>query len=79
MTRDFETFEFNTIVSGLMELLNEMARARQEGSAGTPAWDEAVDIYLRMLAPVAPHITEELWSAVGQALFDPYPALAGGG
>jgi leucyl-tRNA synthetase len=50
VTHDFETFEFNTIVSGLMELLNEMAKARQAGAAGTPAWNEAVDIYLRMLA-----------------------------
>jgi leucyl-tRNA synthetase len=62
VTHDFEVFEFNTIVSGLMELLNEMYRARDKGAAGTPEWDEAVDIYLKMLAPVAPHIAEELWA-----------------
>ena len=39
VTHDFETFEFNTIVSGLMELLNEMYKAREQGAAGTPAWD----------------------------------------
>jgi len=66
VTRDFENFEFNTIVSGLMELYNEMAKARQQGAAGTPAWQEAVDIYLRMLAPVAPHISEELWERLGK-------------
>jgi len=61
VTRDFENFEFNTIISSLMELLNEMSRAAQHGAAGAPEWDEAVDIYLRLMAPVAPHITEEIW------------------
>jgi len=49
-----------------MELLNEMTRAKQQGAWGTPAWDEAVDIYVRMLAPVAPHISEELWARLGK-------------
>jgi leucyl-tRNA synthetase len=66
VTRDFEKFEFNTIVSSLMELLNEMYKARDLGARGTPEWDEALDIYLRMLAPVAPHIAEELWTRLGK-------------
>jgi leucyl-tRNA synthetase len=61
VTRDFENFEFNTIVSSLMELLNFMVDAKEKGVVGTPAWDEALDIYLRMMAPVTPHIAEELW------------------
>ncbi|MEN6408698.1 MAG: leucine--tRNA ligase [Anaerolineaceae bacterium] len=65
VTRDFEEFQFNTIVSGLMELMNEMARVKP-ALAGTPTWDEALGIYLRMLAPVAPHITEELWASLGK-------------
>ena len=66
ITHDFETFEFNTIVSGLMELLNEMYKARDRGAAGTREWSEAQDIYLRMMAPVAPHIAEELWEKLGR-------------
>jgi len=66
VTRDFKEFEFNTIVSSLMELLNEMSKAKQAGLWGSPAWDEAVDIYLRMLAPVCPHISEELWARLGK-------------
>jgi leucyl-tRNA synthetase len=62
VTRDFESFEFNTIISSLMELMNEMYKAREAGAAGTPEWEEATDIYLKMLAPVAPHIAEELWT-----------------
>lgn len=64
VTRDFENFEFNTIISSLMELLNFMYQAREQGAFGTAAWDEAVDIYLRMMAPVTPHIAEELWVEV---------------
>jgi leucyl-tRNA synthetase len=64
ITHDFENFEFNTIVSSLMELLNFMYQARERGAYGTEAWDEAVDIYLRMMAPVTPHIAEELWTEV---------------
>jgi leucyl-tRNA synthetase len=66
ITHDFETFEFNTIVSGLMELLNEMYKARDKGAAGTPEWAEAVEIYLMMMAPVTPHIAEELWALDGK-------------
>jgi leucyl-tRNA synthetase len=61
VTHDFENFEFNTIVSSLMELLNYMYQVREKGAYGTEAWNEAVDIYIKMLAPVAPHIAEELW------------------
>lgn len=64
VTNDFETFEFNTIVSSLMELLNFMYLARDKSAFGTAAWDEAVDIYLKIMAPVTPHVAEELWVEV---------------
>jgi leucyl-tRNA synthetase len=66
VTRDYEVLEFNTIISSLMELMNEMSRAKQQGAWYSPAWEEAVDIYLKMLAPLAPHISEELWERLGQ-------------
>lgn len=65
VTHDFMSFEFNTIISSMMELLNELYTARESGAQGTPEWKEAHDIYLRMLAPVAPHISEELWALAG--------------
>jgi leucyl-tRNA synthetase len=48
-----------------MELINEMASAKAAGAFGTEAWQEAESIYLRMLAPVAPHIAEEIWAQTG--------------
>jgi leucyl-tRNA synthetase len=64
VTRDFENFEFNTIVSSLMSLLNDLYKAREAGAAGSAEWEEALDIYVRMMAPVTPHIAEELWTNV---------------
>lgn len=66
VTRNFEQFEFNTIVSSLMELLNEMYKVREAGAAGSDEWKEAQEIYIKMMAPVTPHIAEELWSRLGK-------------
>ena len=80
VTRDFENFEFNTIISSLMELLNEMYKAREAGAAGTPEWEEAMEIYLKMLAPVCPHIAgRTVDKSTGQAVFDPPAGLAPSG
>ncbi|HNT56009.1 MAG TPA: class I tRNA ligase family protein, partial [Anaerolineaceae bacterium] len=66
VTRDYQAFEFNTIVSSLMELMNEMLRVKALGLWNSPAWQEAVEIYLKMLAPICPHISEELWAQLGK-------------
>ena len=66
VTHDFERFQFNTLIAALMELLNELYQAKADGAAGTDAWREAHDVYLRMLAPVAPHVAEELWERAGK-------------
>ncbi len=62
VTADYEAFHFNTMIAKLMELANVLMRFRGSAVAGSPEWDEAVRLSLLMLAPAAPHITEELWS-----------------
>jgi leucyl-tRNA synthetase len=59
---DFEQFQFNTVISALMELSNELGSVRDRGLAGAPAFNEAVEKLLLMMAPATPHIAEELWS-----------------
>lgn len=66
VTHDFQEFEFNTIISALMELLNEMAKAKSLGAWNSVEWNEAVEYYTLMLSPVAPHISEEIWSQLGK-------------
>jgi leucyl-tRNA synthetase len=62
VTADYEAFHFNTMIAKLMELANLLMRFRGSVVAGSDEWDEAVRLALVMLAPAAPHITEELWS-----------------
>ena len=61
---DIEGFRFNTMVSKLMILRNELKRAQATGDVGSDAWDEAVRILLVLSAPVFPHLAEELWTDV---------------
>jgi len=63
---DYAEFHFNTALSKLMELTNALGAAREDGLAGADAYAEAVDTLLLLLAPMAPHISEELWSRRGR-------------
>ena len=63
---DYAELHFNTALSKLMELTNALGAARDDGLAGTDAYAEAVDTLLLLLAPMAPHIAEELWSRRGR-------------
>jgi leucyl-tRNA synthetase len=62
VTDDHAEFGWNTMVSALMELNNRLVRLRGSEIAGGDAWDEAIRLTLLMLAPMAPHIAEELWA-----------------
>jgi leucyl-tRNA synthetase len=66
VSEDIEAFRFNTALAKLMELSNTIVRARESGIAGSAAFDAAVDTLLLLLAPMAPHITEELWARRGR-------------
>jgi leucyl-tRNA synthetase len=61
---DLEHFGFNTAISAMMEMVNEMMRLRESGTSGGAAWDEAARTLTLLLAPFAPHLSEELWSRV---------------
>jgi leucyl-tRNA synthetase len=75
VTADYEAFHFNTMIAKLMELTNLLMRYRGTSVAGTAEWDEAVRLALLMLAPAAPHITEELWSRRLQAAGVPWASI----
>jgi len=65
VTQDMENFAFNTVISALMEYTNMLLKAKA-AFWGTPVWDEAISTLLLLLAPAAPHITEELWARLGK-------------
>ncbi len=62
---DYEAFHFNTAIAKLMELTNAIIRAREAGLAGSPSYADAVDTLLLLLAPLTPHVAEELWERRG--------------
>jgi leucyl-tRNA synthetase len=64
-TEDIEDFRFNTMISRLMELSTAMQRAREAGPVDKAAWEEAMSSALLLMAPLAPHIAEELWDRRG--------------
>ena len=66
VTEDLRGFSFNTAIAELMTLLNVMVRAKSTSLVETAVWREAIESLLLLLAPIAPHITEELWERSGQ-------------
>jgi len=65
VTEDLLGFSFNTAVAAIMELRNAIMDAQKAGNVNGEIWDEAVESMLLLLAPIAPHITEELWERKG--------------
>ncbi|MDC0947980.1 leucine--tRNA ligase [Gammaproteobacteria bacterium] len=62
--RDVDRNHFNTVVAASMELLNALESANKQSddhASITGAIDEGVIILLRVLAPITPHISHELW------------------
>jgi leucyl-tRNA synthetase len=62
VTNDLNRWSYNTAVAALMELLNTLSRAaRSETGIAAETLEESLDVMAKLLAPMAPHITAELW------------------
>jgi leucyl-tRNA synthetase len=65
-TGDLEQLSFNTAVAALMECVNELYKIKaSDDYAARTAWQFALSAFVQLLAPFAPHITEELWQQLG--------------
>jgi leucyl-tRNA synthetase len=62
---DLEQFRFNTAIAALMEFVNHLYKFRETPVLGSPAWQEAIESLMLMLAPITPHLAEELWVRTG--------------
>jgi leucyl-tRNA synthetase len=67
VTNDMERFRFNTMLAALMEFTNYLGRVQDGGTVSVSLWNEANTILLLLLAPTAPHLTEELWEKTGHS------------
>jgi len=58
VTEDIESFKFNTAISSLMVLTNEMEKAEQLAVSD-------YELLIKLVAPFAPHLSEEIWQRLG--------------
>ncbi len=87
ITKDIEELHFNTAIASLMEFVNLLqdkaqGKVRRVGTSKVRCaeWDEALRTLVLLLAPFAPHMTEELWQNVldqkGAVHLAPWPTFA---
>ena len=69
VTEDFDTLNFNTAISQLMVFINDCYKANN-------IYKPYVEGFVKMLAPIAPHVSEELWQRLGNKetiTYQPWP------
>jgi leucyl-tRNA synthetase len=67
VSQRIDAFRFNTAVSALMEFVNLLADRQSRGLWHTSTYHQALDALMILLAPIAPHIAEELWKRSGHS------------
>lgn len=67
VTQDISCFHYNTAISSIMELVNlmrELARENTKPGSRDEMWEKAKNVLVRIVAPFAPHLAEEVWCEV---------------
>ena len=67
VTEDIESFKFNTAISAIMELFNELSALWKERSVGRGDARTSLLAVTRLICPMAPHFAEELWELSGES------------
>lgn len=65
VTDDLERLSFNTAIAAQMELVNELYKAKETGLKGE-SWQFTLESLVKLVAPFAPHIADEIWQQLGQ-------------
>jgi leucyl-tRNA synthetase len=71
VTEDFDHLSFNTAISRLMEFTNDFSQA-------DPRPKQALETFVLLLSPLAPHLAEELWQILGHPrtlAYEPWPSF----
>lgn len=67
VTDDTDKLQFNTAIARMMEFINALSKYTQEKEMNLDFLKDVVSDYLRLLAPFAPHFSEEQWSLLGNS------------
>ena len=65
VTSDTDRLQFNTAIARMMELLNALHKYIQEDTKNLNFLKETCEDYIKLLAPFAPHFSEEQWNLLG--------------
>jgi leucyl-tRNA synthetase len=65
VTQDIEAVKLNTAISAMMECVNELYKLKDLDNFTSSSWKFTLESLLQILAPFAPHISEELWHQLG--------------
>ena len=65
INRGLEDFSFNTAIAEQMKFKNALRSALRAGGIGAGMWHSLMNQTIRLLAPFAPHIAEEMWARLG--------------
>jgi leucyl-tRNA synthetase len=66
VSQDLERLSFNTAIASMMELVNQLYKLKAEAAVSRSAsWRFALETLTQLLAPFAPHISEEIWESLG--------------
>ena len=61
VSQDLQSLSFNTAIAALMEAVNDLYKVKAEDNFEAKEWQWSITTLLQLLAPFAPHISEELW------------------
>ncbi|NLM33956.1 MAG: leucine--tRNA ligase [Clostridiales bacterium] len=64
VTEDAEKLQFNTAIARIMEFTNALSKYLQVADKNTNFLKEAIEDYIKLLAPFAPHFSEEMWNTL---------------
>ncbi|HVU68274.1 MAG TPA: leucine--tRNA ligase [Ktedonobacteraceae bacterium] len=67
VTEEISNLRFNTALAALMEYNNALIKVQNEEVAHSAAFQHALETMLQLLAPLTPHISEELWHMTGHS------------
>lgn len=66
VTEDLESTRFNTAIASMMEYITLLTKAQRVSDVSVELWREHVQTFVRLLAPFAPFLAEELWQELGE-------------
>jgi leucyl-tRNA synthetase len=77
ISADIEAFHFNKAVARLYEFANTIGGAEAGDDSAKWALREALEIFVRLIGPMTPHLAEELWQSLGHTTLladSPWPS-----